>query len=119
MNQDGNPLDNLGTHRSPEEQREAAEKYTEKVTGSPYEPMPKVDMSTFIMSLSSSVLVYLGEVPDPETGEKTTCNMDMARHTIDLLGMLEEKTKGNLTPDEREMLNSILFELRMKYVQKC
>lgn len=118
MNQDGNPFDNLGTHRSPEERREAAEKYTEKVTGSPNEPMPKVDMSTFIMSLSSSVLVYLGEVPDPESGE-TTYNLDMARHTIDLLGMLEEKTKGNLTADEEEMLNNILFELRMKYVQKC
>jgi hypothetical protein len=118
MNQDDNPFDNLSTQRSPEEQREAAEKYTEKVTGSPFEPMPKVDMSTFIMSLSSSVLVYLGEVPDPESGE-TTCNLDMARHTIDLLGMLEEKTKGNLTGDEEDMLNSILFELRMKYVQKC
>jgi hypothetical protein len=118
MTQDGNPMDNLGTHRSPEERREAAEKYTEKVTGSPHEPMPKVDMSTFIMSLSSSVLVYLGEVPDPDSGE-TSCNMDMARHTIDLLGMLEEKTKGNLTPEEEEMLNNILFELRMKYVQRC
>jgi len=118
MNQENDPMDSLGTHRSPEERREAAEKYTEKVTGSPNEPMPKVDMSTFIMSLSSSVLVYLGEVPDPDSGE-TSCNMDMARHTIDLLGMLEEKTKGNLTPDEEEMLNNILFELRMKYVQRC
>ena len=54
MNQGNDPMDNLGTHRSPEERRKAAEKYTEKVTGSPYEPMPKVDMSTFIMSLYCS-----------------------------------------------------------------
>lgn len=79
--------------------------------------MPQVDWSTFIMSLSSSVLTHLGEVPDPESGNKTL-NLDMARHTINLLSMLEEKTAGNLTPEEDRQLRDILFELRMKYVQK-
>ncbi len=82
------------------------------------EALPKVDMNTFILSLSSSVLVYLGEVPDPTTG-KITQNLEMARQTIDILGLLEEKTKGNLTEDEERLLKSVLFDLRMKYVQKC
>ncbi len=81
-------------------------------------PMPKVDMNTFVLSLSSSVLVQLGEVCDPDSGQ--TCqNLDIARHTIDILGMLEQKTRGNLTPDEETLLKNVLFELRMKYVQKA
>ena len=79
--------------------------------------MPQVDWTTFVMSLSSSVLAHLGEVPDPESGQKTL-NLDMARHTINLLSMLEEKTAGNLTSEEERQLRDILFELRMKYVQK-
>jgi hypothetical protein len=80
--------------------------------------MPQVDMNTFVMSLSSSVLVHLGEVPDPTSGE-TSQNLEMARHTIDILGMLEQKTKGNLTEDEANLLKNVLFELRMKFVQRC
>jgi hypothetical protein len=81
-------------------------------------PLPKVDMITFLMSLSSSVLVNLGEVPDPITGEKNV-DLELARHTIDVLGMLEEKTRGNLTKEEEDFFKNILFELRMKYVQKA
>ena len=81
-------------------------------------PLPKVDLNTFVLSLSSSVLVQLGEVCDPNSGQ--TCqNLDIARHTIDILGMLEQKTRGNLTPDEETLLKNVLFELRMKYVQKA
>ncbi len=80
-------------------------------------PLPEVNMITFIMSLSSSAMVNLGEVPDPLTGE-TKVDLELARHTIDVLGMLEEKTKGNLTPEEEEFLKNVLFELRMKYIQK-
>lgn len=78
---------------------------------------PKLDFSTFVMSLSSSAMMHLGEIPEPEGGEKAE-NMPMARQTIDLLGMLEEKTAGNLTADESRLLKDVLFELRMKYVQK-
>jgi len=78
---------------------------------------PKLDFSTFVMSLSSSAMMHLGEIPEPESGGKTE-NMPMARQTIDLLGMLEEKTAGNLTADESRFLKDVLFELRMKYVQK-
>jgi hypothetical protein len=62
-------------------------------------------------------MMHLGEIPEPESGGKAE-NMPMARQTIDLLGMLEEKTAGNLTADESRLLKDVLFELRMKYVQK-
>jgi hypothetical protein len=100
------------------ERKQAAQAYADKARQEDSGPMPKVDMNTFILSLSSSVLVHLGEVPDPESGQSSQ-NLPMARHTIDILGMLEQKTKGNLEPDEDALLKNVLFELRMKYVQKA
>ena len=79
--------------------------------------MPQVCFPTFVLSLSSSALVHLGEVPDPETG-KTAENIEMAKHTIDILAMLEEKTRGNLDAEESKLLKDMLFELRMHYVRK-
>lgn len=81
-------------------------------------PMPKVDMATFVLSLSSSALVHLGEVPNPESGTIST-NLPLAKHTIDILAMLEECTKGNITAEEARLFRDILFELRMHYVQKA
>lgn len=77
--------------------------------------LPEVSFSTFIISLASSALVGLGEVPDPATG---VCgrDMSMARHNIDVLEMLRQKTSGNLDSDEERMLSSIICELRLKYV---
>lgn len=79
--------------------------------------MPQVCFPTFVLSLSSSALVHLGEVPDPDSG-KTSVNISMAKHTIDILAMLEEKTKGNLDQEESKLLKDMLFELRMHYVRK-
>ena len=78
--------------------------------------LPEINFSTFVFSLSSSALLHFGEIPDPATGTKQT-NLPMAKHTIDMLGMLEEKTKGNLTDDEAQLLNNILYDLRMRYVK--
>lgn len=80
-------------------------------------PMPEVDFSTFIMSLSSSALVYLGEAAEPETG-KNVFEPHLARHSIDLLGMLQNKFKNGLTKEEEHLLCDLLGSLRMKYVQK-
>lgn len=102
---------------SQRERSKMAAAYQAKTKDSEGIPLPKVDMNTLILSLSSSVLVNLGEVPDPESNQINE-NLDLARHTIDLLAMLEEKTKGNLTKDEEDLLKNVLFELRMKYVQK-
>ncbi|MBQ9536875.1 MAG: DUF1844 domain-containing protein [Desulfovibrionaceae bacterium] len=78
--------------------------------------MPKVTFSTFILSLASATLVQLGEIPEPESQKKQPNKM-LAKHSIDLLNMLQTKTKGNLDAQEQQMLDNMLFELKMKYVQ--
>ena len=80
------------------------------------EPRPGLDFSTFILSLASSALIHLGEAPDPVSGEKAPANLPMAHQSIDLLAMLQEKTKGNLTAEETRLLETLLYDLRMKYV---
>lgn len=80
-------------------------------------PLPQVSFATFVFSLSSSALVHLGEIPEPET-QRTIVDLNVAKQIIDTLGMLEEKTKGNLEPDEERLLNSMLYDLRVRYVQK-
>lgn len=77
--------------------------------------LPEVSFSTFIMSLASSALVQLGEVPNPETGVTAT-DLLMAKHSVDVLTMLQEKTRACLEPDESRLLDGLLYELRMKYV---
>jgi hypothetical protein len=78
-------------------------------------PPHKIDFLTFVFSLGSSALMHLGDAPNPETGmvEK---NLPLARETIDVLSMLQEKTKGNLTPEEERFLGSLLYDLRLRYV---
>jgi len=83
----------------------------------PDEALPSIDFSTFVLSLSHSAFVHLGEAPDPETGKAAPQNLPMARQTIDLIGLLEEKTKGNLTGDEERLLHQILYDLRLRYVE--
>ena len=79
--------------------------------------LPKIDFPTFVISLNSSALVQLGVLADPTTGEKSK-NLSLAKQTIDLLGMLEEKTQGNLSAEEGNMLKSILYDLRILYVKE-
>ncbi|MFC1813179.1 DUF1844 domain-containing protein [Thermodesulfobacteriota bacterium] len=80
-------------------------------------PLPEINFPTFIFSLNTSVLVHLGAIEDPSTGKKAK-NLPFAKQTIDILGMLEEKTRGNLTDDEETMLKSILYDLRIIYVKE-
>ena len=77
--------------------------------------MPSVTFPAFIMSLNTSVLYHLGEIPDPVTGKKQA-DFDLARHGIETLMLLQEKTKGNLTPDEEGMLKGILYDVKMRFV---
>ena len=79
--------------------------------------LPEINFATFIFSLNSSALLNLGVIEDPGTGQKTK-NLPLAKQTIDILGLLEEKTQGNLTDDEASMLKNILYELRMLYVKE-
>ena len=78
--------------------------------------LPEIDFTHFILSLSSSALIQLGEIQDPFT-KKSAKNLPLAKQTIDLIGMLKEKTKGNLTPEEEKVMDYILYDLRMRYVK--
>jgi hypothetical protein len=80
------------------------------------EALPQIDFATFVLSLSHSALMHLGEAPDPETGGVQK-NLPLARQTIDLIAMLEEKTRGNLVGDEERLIGQILFDLRMRFVE--
>lgn len=79
--------------------------------------MPEINFATFILSLSQSALIHLGEVPDPVTQEKTKA-LPYAKQTIDIMVMLKEKTKGNLGKEEENLLSGILADLQMRYVEK-
>ena len=78
--------------------------------------MLPVDFHTFILSLGSSALLHLGELEHPEAGAARQ-DLSLAKHTIDILAMLDEKTKGNLTPAEEKLMESLLFDLRLRYVE--
>lgn len=80
-------------------------------------PLPEVSLSTFVFSLSSSALVHLGEIPEPDT-QRVQVDLPMAKQIIDTLGMLQEKTRGNLDADEDHLLKTVLYDLRLRYVQK-
>ena len=81
------------------------------------EALPTLDFATFVLSLSHSALMHLGEAPHPDDNE-VHVSLPLAKQTIDLLGLLEEKTKGNLTGEEERLITQILFDLRMRFVEK-
>jgi hypothetical protein len=77
---------------------------------------PEINFPTFVVSLNASALLHLGAIEDPTTGQKTK-NLPMAKQTIDILSMLEEKTAGNLNNEEKNLLKNILYDLRLMYVK--
>jgi hypothetical protein len=79
--------------------------------------LPEINFMTFVISLNASAMVHLGIIEDPATGEKCK-NLTLGKQTIDILGILEEKTRGNLSRDEENMLKDILYDLRIIYVKE-
>lgn len=77
---------------------------------------PEINFANFIISLSTSAMFHFGDFPDPATN-KAQINLFAAKQTIDIIGMLEEKTKNNLTKEEENLITTVLFELRMRYVK--
>ena len=75
-----------------------------------------MDFSTFILSLNASSLIHLGEIHDPQLKE-ISVNLPAAKHTIEILEILKDKTVGNLDDNENKLLNDILYNLRLKYIQ--
>lgn len=95
-----------GNKRSAEEEKKQQEIF-----------LPPVDFATFIFSLNTSALVHLGEISDPSTGRKEK-QLTLAKHTIDTIAILDAKTKGNLTKDEQDLIDHVLYDLRMRYVRE-
>lgn len=79
--------------------------------------MPEITFSTFIMSLNTSALYHLGEIADPATG-KSVVDIDLAKHAIDTLAMIQLKTQGNLEENEAELLKNILYDVKIRFVKK-
>jgi len=79
-------------------------------------PLPEVNFNSLIFSLSSSALLHIGEIADPQTGQKRV-DLPMAKHSIDIISMLKDKTEGNLDDEEKKFIDSILTDLRLRYVK--
>jgi hypothetical protein len=76
-----------------------------------------IELRTFLLSLASNAMLQLGAIPDPETNE-STINLPLARQSIDILSMLREKMTGNLTDEEEELFENLLYDLRLRYIEK-
>lgn len=99
------------------ESKDPADKQARKGEGA-RGPLPKLDFSTFALSLGTTALYQLGVLPDSETGEPAQSDPLLAQQTIDTLEMLRDKTRGNLDEEERKLIDSLLYELRMRFVEK-
>lgn len=80
-------------------------------------PLPEVNFTSLVFSLSSSALFHLGEIADPQTGEKKK-DLPLAKHSVDTIAMLKEKTAGNLTEEEQKFVENVLTDLRWRYVKE-
>ncbi|MBW1888016.1 MAG: DUF1844 domain-containing protein [Deltaproteobacteria bacterium] len=98
------------------EKKEEAEKERVSTDDEQRGPLPEVNFNSLIFSLSSSALLHIGEIADPHTGEKRK-DLALAKHTIDIIAMLKEKTKGNLNEEEEKFSDNILTDLRWRYVK--
>ena len=79
--------------------------------------MPEsLSFTAFVVSLASTAAIHFGDLPDPISGERAEPNLDGATQMIEILALLEQKTRGNLTAEEREVLGQVLYELRMRFV---
>jgi Domain of unknown function (DUF1844). len=116
-------FDESGKERPQEEaQSSAAEEKPKVQESSQTEPKqesdyPHVTFTNFVLSLSTSALFHFGDFPDPEGG-KTEKNLPAAKQTIDILDMINEKTKGNLNENENSLIQGVLYELKMRYVKE-
>jgi hypothetical protein len=105
------------TEADAEQEKADTEQVFEQSQRQTHVPLPEVTFSTFVVSLSQSALLHLGEIPDL-MNQEVQVDLSLAKHVIDTLGMLEEKTRGNLDSDEERLLKEMLYNLRMRFVQK-
>ena len=76
-----------------------------------------IPFAGFVLSLAHTAAVHFGDIPDPVSGAPVTPNLPAAKQMIDILSLLEEKTRGNLTAEERQLLDQLLYELRLRFVE--
>ena len=81
------------------------------------EDQPGISFAGFVISLATTAAVHFGDMPDPNTGERMEPDLAAAHQMIDLIALLQDKTKGNLTADEAKLVDDLLYELRMRFVQ--
>lgn len=98
--------------------RQAAEAREQAQEKPKVTPLPEITFSAFLISLSSSAFVHLGDIPDPATGQIKK-DLALAKQTIDLLGLLREKTRNNLQEDEEKLFDNLLYDLRLRYVKEA
>ncbi len=115
----GDPKQETGSQDIKEEvkkepKEEARKEQARKQAESP--PLPEVNFTSLIFSLSSSALMHIGEIADPQTGEKRK-DLALAKHAIDTISMLKEKTVGNLSEEEQKFIESVLMDLKWRYVK--
>ena len=79
--------------------------------------MGDLSFTAFVVSLASSAAIHFGDLPDPNTGERAEMNLEGAAQMIEILALLDEKTRGNLTIEERQVLEQVLYELRLRFVE--
>ncbi|MGE5790131.1 MAG: DUF1844 domain-containing protein [Syntrophaceae bacterium] len=103
--------------QEPKPEPKAAEPRTDEPKQQAEATFPDLNFSTFVFSLGTSAMYHFGDFPDPVT-KKAERNLEAAKQTIDILGILKDKTKGNLSDDEDRLLESLLYELRMRYVRE-
>jgi Domain of unknown function (DUF1844) len=87
------------------------------ISGSTGSGEPTINFAAFVLSLVHTAAVHFGDVADPGTGERHAPNLPLAQQMIDILAMLEEKTRGNLSAEERQLIDQVLYELRMRFVE--
>lgn len=79
--------------------------------------MSELSFTAFVVSLASTAAIHLGDLADPQTGQRLDPNLEGAGQMIEILTLLEEKTRGNLTAEERQVIEQILYELRLRFVE--
>jgi hypothetical protein len=78
---------------------------------------PELSFTAFVLSLASTAAIHFGALADPDSGQRAEPNLEGARQMIEILGLLEQKTRGNLTAEERQVLEQVLYELRLRFVE--
>lgn len=115
---EGDARDDAPANEQGGEQELRGEGFTARDGETDGPPLPEMNFSTFVLSLHASTAMHLGLVADPQSGETLPVQLPLAQQTIDILSMLESKTKGNLTQEEDRLLGSVLYELRMLFLEQ-